>query len=88
MMTRQAVGILRGVDLILPSTSPLASPILSFVHHAFVDPYRDHAIEEEYEALLVNHYWGMVSCLFGGHMVIDKWVVGLDSQEEGRQLIG
>nr|XP_040253722.1 uncharacterized mitochondrial protein AtMg00820-like [Aegilops tauschii subsp. strangulata] len=56
------------------TVSPSISPIPANYKHALRDPNWYNAMLEEYNALVQNKTWSLVSCPAGVHLVSGKWI--------------
>jgi hypothetical protein len=75
LVTRRSTGVLRLVDqMVFTVATTLAhSDVPSSVRIVLVDFHRRRAMEE-YEVLLVNHIWDLVSCHPGTNVVTNNWI--------------
>jgi hypothetical protein len=86
MVTRAKTGfwILTDRLVFTVSTSPSTlSPISSSVCVAFVDPNWCAAMEDEYETLMSNGTWKLVSRPCGSNVITDKWVFTHNLRADG-----
>jgi hypothetical protein len=76
MVTHRATKITKLVDRLQLSATvapPTLSPVLTSVRSALVDPHWHRAMEE-YEALLSNSTWDLVSQPPGANVVTGRWI--------------
>jgi histone deacetylase 1/2 len=75
MTTRAKTGFLVPKRLFnLSATTTTLSPIPSSYKQALKDPNWHAVMLDEYNALLQNNTWSLVSCLAGVNVVTGKWI--------------
>jgi hypothetical protein len=60
------------LELSVAATPLTLPPVLTSVRSALADPHWRHAMEEEYEALLSNSMWDLVSRPPGANVITGK----------------
>jgi hypothetical protein len=77
LMTTWAKRVFRlpadSLTLSATSSSPL-SPVLTFIWAVLTDQSRRRAIEEEYNALIINNNWDFIPRPVGFNIITDKWI--------------
>jgi hypothetical protein len=76
MTTRAKGSFLLSADKLIQSTttsSPL-SLVPTSVCAALIDPSWRHVMEEEYDILITNNTWDLVTHPVGSNIITDKWI--------------